>query len=368
MRKTPLLELHKELGASIGEFAGVRTAISFSSIIEEHLSVRREAGIFDLSHMALIRVRGGGSGDLLEKLLSKRLSKYPSGHMIGPALFLNERGGIKDDVMTYKLSDGDWVIVGNAANLNKDVAWLESNASLEGYHVEISVLNEEYSLLALQGPRSPKILSSLFNVDVDNVGPLRFRTDLDLGGASIWIMSRSGWTGEDGFEFILRHSDAGKLFRTLVENSVKPCGLAARDSLRLEMGYYLYGHEIDEDVNPIEARYWMAMDLGKIECVGCDIIRSVYERGVDRVLVGLRFSKKDRAVPRQGNGVYIGERRIGYITSGGYSPTIGRSIALAFLYSRNALMGSKVHVDIRGRAFEAKVVDYPFIPAGRQAK
>lgn len=368
MRETPLLTLHKELGASIGEFAGVKTAISFSSIIEEHRSVRSRAGIFDLSHMALIRVRGEDSGKLLEKLLSKRLSKHPPGHMIGPALFLNERGGIKDDVMTYKLSDRDWIIVGNAANLNKDVAWLESNVSLGGHHVEIYVLNEEYSLLALQGPSSPKILSSLFNVDVDNVGPLKFRTSLDLGGASIWIMSRSGWTGEDGFEFILKHSDAEKLFRTFVENGVKPCGLAARDSLRLEMGYYLYGHEIGEEVNPIEARYWMAVDLGKSECIGCDIIRSVYERGVDRVLVGLRFSKKNRAVPRQGNGVFIGERRIGHVTSGGYSPTIGRSIALAFLDTRNALMGSKVRVDIRGRTLEAKVVDYPFIPAGRQAK
>lgn len=347
----------------MGEFGGVRTAIAYGSVIEEHKSVRTSAGVFDLSHMALIDVRGDVA-NLLQKLLTRDVFSVGEGRMLGPALFLNERGGIKDDIMAYPMSSDRWILVGNAMNLVKNLTWLENNASMMGINVSVRELNSEYALLALQGPSSPKIVSRL-NSGLVDLSPMEFKVNVNLGdNARALVASRSGWTGEDGFEFLLVHEDAEKVFSNLVNSGVTPCGLAARDSLRLEMGYYLYGNELGEDVNPIEARYWMSLDLDKVvrgDCIGCDVVSHVLVRGVDRVIVGLRFSKKARLIARKGNHVTVEGEKIGYVTSGSYSPVLDRPIALAFVDSRHALMGLRVLVNVRKKAIKAKIVDFPFI-------
>ena len=357
------MDVHRQLGASIGEFGGVTTAIDYGSVLREHNAVRRDSGIFDLSHMTLILLKGR-PGALLERVATKKIREQKPMNMIGPTLFLNERGGIKDDVMIYKLGENEYLVVGNAVNHEKDLVWLESNSSKQGLNTSVIDANEELALLALQGPNSSRILGKL-NSDVTRLRPLEFKLNVDLSGVRAMIVSRSGWTGEDGFEFVLSHDQAEKLFRKIVDMGVQPCGLAARDSLRIEMGYYLYGNEIDETTSPIESRYWIALDTDKLKegsCIGCENAYQVYKRGVSKVLVGLRLSKKERTIPRKGASVIVDEETIvGKVTSGGYSPVLKRPLALAYVEASHALMGMRLNVVVRGKTLDAKVVDFPFI-------
>ncbi len=361
VKSIPLLDFHKTIGASIGEFAGFRTPIVYTSISEEHMSVRENVGIFDISHMAMIRIKGPEVEELLEKAVPKKISGHKENKMLGPTLFLNENGGIKDDIMTYKISTEEWIIVGNAVNTEKDLAWINSLKEKFNYKIDvIEYLNEKYSLLAIQGPSSPDFVEEL-NKEALELKPLEFIKNPDLNGLKGLILSRSGWTGEDGFEIIAEHKVAKTIFETMLNKKVKPCGLAARDTLRLEMGYVLYGQDIDESTSPIEARYWMAFDTDKQDCIGCSKIREKMREGVNKTRVGLKLSKKEKSIPRHGMYAKIEDTIIGEVTSGGYSPYLKRPIGMGYIKTTHSLMGMQIEIEIRGKNVKAKITDFPLI-------
>ncbi len=362
LHQYPLHDLHKRLGANFGEFAGWNAPLDYGSVVEEHMSVRTSVGVFDLSHMGRVFVEGSGASKLLDKLVPRIIESEP-GQMVGPTAFLNEKAGFRDDVMLYNLGDR-WLIVPNAVNREKIVKWLEEWAAK--LSLQAKVRDETFNLvmLAVQGPKAAEAMKAIgAPQEVLELKLLRFRLNVDLGVGKAFLVSRSGWTGEDGFEIIAEPDQAEKIYLALVEKAgARPCGLAARDTLRIEMGFVLYGNDIDEDTNPVEARYWWVFQPGpKEDCVGCPALREALRRGVDRVRVGLRLEKKARIVPRHGDKVFVEDVEVGVVTSGTYSPYAKRSLAMAYVDSRHALMGLTVEVEHKGKRYRAKIVDFPFV-------
>ncbi len=372
-KEIPLLDVHRELGGNVGEFAGWRTVIDYGSIVEEHLAVRRTVGFFDLSHMGRLVLRGPGASGLLDKLVPRSIESE-EGMMVGPTAFLTEEAGFIDDIMTYNLGSDGWLVVPNAMNIERDAEWMRSWAQRLGLEAEVVDRTMDWVLFAVQGPRSAELMKLLGAPgEVLELRLLRFRRNvrLEAAGATALIVSRSGWTGEDGFEIIAEAGEGEKILRKAAELlpglGGRLCGLGARDTLRMEVGFVLYGHEIDEETTPVDARYWWVFQPGpKEDCVGCPALREALRRGARRVRVGLKLGKKARVVPRQGDKVYVDDVEVGVVTSGAYSPVLGRSIAQAYLDPPHALMGLSVEVERRGRRYKAKVVDFPLVqPSSR---
>ncbi|MCE4600821.1 MAG: glycine cleavage system aminomethyltransferase GcvT [Desulfurococcales archaeon] len=369
-RDLPLKSLHEELGATFGEFAGWNVPMYYTSALEEHVSVREAVGIFDISHMGRLRIRGGGSLDLLERLFTKRLSKTKEGFMSGPTLALNEYARVKDDEMFYRVSDDEWLVVPNAAVAEAMKHYFIEKAREYGLEVEVEDLQGRYSLLALQGPRSAAIVEDLGGSDLVSLKPLEFLVDVKLGPARIYVASRSGWTGEDGFEFWIEHSEAVKLYKALLEKGVKPVGIASRDSLRIEMGFVLGGNEYGEDPLrypcALSLRYGLgAIDWKKTGYVGESMLRTCRREGVRWIRVGLVMKKKfARFIPRHGYTIEIEGIPVGWVTSGTFSPVIGRGVGMGYIDTRYAILGEPVAIVARGgkRSGEAKIQDFPLIP------
>ena len=361
--RIPLYELHKSFGASFGIFAGWEAPINYASVLEEHMAVRKNVGIFDLSHMGRLVVEGPDAFKLLDKLVP-RFIESEQGMMVGPTAFLNEWAGIKDDVMLYNLGD-KWLVVTNAINRDKIRGWLEQNIEKFKLDAKVSDKTLEWVLIAIQGPKAIKAVEALgAPKEVLELQPLRFLENVffEKARAKALIVSRSGWTGEDGFEIVAEAGEGEKILRLLHDKSFTFCGLAARDSLRMEMGFLLYEHEIDENITPVEARYWLVFTPGpKKDCIGCGALIEKLKKGVERVRVGLKLSKKARIVPRKGDKVFIEDVEIGEITSGAYSPVLGRSVAQAYVDVRHALLGMRVEVERRGKRYPAKIVEPPFV-------
>ncbi|KSW12007.1 glycine cleavage system protein T [Pyrodictium occultum] len=373
LRRIPLYDVHKSLGAQFGEFAGWEAPINYTSVIEEHVAVRTSVGFFDLSHMGRLLLSGPDAIRVLDRLVPRDISSE-EGMMVGPTAFLNERAGFRDDVMTYNLGSEGWLIVPNAANIEKIYAWLEGWIGRLNAQARVEDHTMDWVLFAIQGPKAAELMRMLgAPSEVLDLRILRFRRNVELeaAGARALIVSRSGWTGEDGFEVIAEAGEGEKILRKAAELLPKLegrlCGLGARDSLRMEMGFVLYGHEIDEDTTPVEARYWWVFQPGpKKECVGCPALREALRRGASRVRVGLKLGKKARVVPRQGDKVYVEDVEVGYVTSGAYSPMLRRSLAQAYIEPSHALMGMTVEVERRGRRYKAKIVDFPVVqPSSR---
>ncbi len=370
-KRTPLWELHVALGASPGEFAGWTVPMSYTSTIEEHMAVRTSAGIFDISHMGRLLVRGEHATDLLEIIYTKRMSKTKVGFMSGPTLALNEYARVKDDEMAYRLSEDEWLIVPNAAAAELMERHMREVARLHGLSVEIRDVRGDYALLALQGPRAAEVMSELGAPELAELKPLEFRTGVRVAGVEAYIVSRSGWTGEDGFEIVAKPKAAEEIFRRAVEKGAKPAGIAARDTLRIEMGFVLGGHEYGEDPTrwpcAVSLRYGMgAIDWSKTGFIGEKALRSCRREGVRWVRVGLVMKKKHaRLVPRQGYKIYVEDVEVGWVTSGTYSPVLGRGIAQAYIDTRYAVIEETVEIDVRGRRGEAKISDFPLIPGKR---
>jgi aminomethyltransferase len=370
-RRTPLWSLHEELGASPGEFAGWEVPMSYTSTIEEHMAVRRAAGVFDISHMGRLIVRGDHATDLLEIVYTKRISKTKVGFMSGPTLALNVYARVKDDEMAYRLSDNEWLIVPNAAVADAMAEHFRSVASERGLSVEVIDVRSRYALLAIQGPRSPEIMEALGAREALDLKPLEFRVNVEVAGVKAFIVSRSGWTGEDGFEIVAEPRAAEAIYRAAVRAGAKPAGIAARDTLRIEMGFVLGGHEYGEDPSrwpcAVALRYGMgAIDWGKRGFIGEEALRACRREGVRWVRVGLVMKKKyARMIPRQGYKIYVDDVEVGWVTSGTFSPVIGRGVAQAYIDTRYAVMEETVEVDVRGKRAEAKISDFPLIPGKR---
>ena len=360
MRRSPLDPLHRELSATFTSFSGYVLPLYYSSIVKEHLTVRDRVGIFDVSHMGRIRVSGESATDFLNYVTANDVEKLYDGKM-QYSLILNESGGIKDDITVYRLSSNDYILVVNAANREKILDWLLLKKDPWG-DISIIDVTDDSSMFAIQGPYSKMVYEEYFSASF-NLKRFHFwnGTDPETGQAQI-IVSRSGYTGEDGFEMIMFTKDKMLMmrsFKTLLSiiNSYEglPCGLGARDSLRLEAGYCLYGNDIDEDTNPYEASLGWVVKMYKTDFIGKKALENVGEP--KRIRTGLVM--EDRSIPRRGNTLHVDGDAVGIVTSGGYSPILLKGIGMVYVDTKYSLEETEVYVSVRGRVKKGVIKGFP---------
>ncbi len=338
------------------EFAGWEMPVQYTSVIEEHRAVRSRAGLFDVSHMGEIEVRGADAVALCQRVTANDVSRLKP-FQAQYNLILNENGGIVDDVILYRLEASYFLFCVNAANTNKDFDWLRQYASGQ---VEIENASSRYAQLAIQGPLAEKILYPLTTLLLGEIQTFCFaRGEI----ASVrCLVSRTGYTGEDGFELYCSADDAELLWHRLVEAGgpmgLVPVGLGARDTLRLEKAYPLYGHELDDATTPLEARLEWVLKFSKSSFIGREVLLRQKENGVKRKLGGLELI--DPGIARSDYPLSKDGRPVGRVTSGTKSPSTGRSIALGYMAADEASIGNGIEVEIRGRKVRAKVVPLPF--------
>ncbi len=350
LKRTPLYQNHLNLSAKMVEFAGWEMPVSYKGIIEEHNAVRNSVGIFDIGHMGLIKIEGEEALALIQKTATNDASKL-SLHECQYSILCNEGGGTVDDILVYRLPML-YLIVCNAGNTDKVLAWFKKYA--RKFKSASVSLYENYCMLSIQGPLAEKIVSKVLSVSL---------SDLKHNHALWWrdiIISRTGYTGESGLELTIAKKEAEKIWGAFIKEGVQPCGLGARDTLRLEAGFPLYGHEYDDEASPIEAGYGWAVKFDKGEFVGRETLLKQKESGTSKKLVGLDL--ESRAIPREGCPVLdsAGKRVVGKITSGTFSPTLKKPIALAYLAAKEAAPGNIVQIELRGNKISAKVVAKTF--------
>ena len=355
--ETPLEPLHRRLGARMVDFAGFSMPLQYTSILREHAAVRESAGLFDVSHMGQIALRGERAGQAAGRLLSRPVEDLPTGR-VRYALLCNDAGGVVDDVTVYRRSPRDVMLCVNAANIAKDLAWIRANTPPG---VEVRDESGETALLALQGPASAQLLGEVGAPEARGLRGFRFET-FSLAGRSVMI-SRTGYTGADGFEIYCAPADATALFEAMLAGGehlgVLPAGLGARDTLRVEAALPLYGHEIDDTTSPVEAGLERFVQPLERDFIGAAAIRQRCEAGHTRRLVG--FCLDERGIAREGYPVLAEGERVGAVTSGAPSPTLGKSIGLAYVPARLAEVGRRFEILVRGRAHAAHVVPTPFV-------
>lgn len=357
-RRSPLHDIHEKLGASFTDFAGWLMPVRYSSDLAEHHAVRAAAGIFDISHMAEIRVTGPDAAAFLDYALAGLISAVPL-RKAKYSLILEESGGILDDLIVYHDTQGEYFVVANAGNRDVVVSALRARSS--HFDVAITDLTDDTVLIAVQGPNSRAILDATVGLAVEALGELKYYacTGATFSGNSV-LVARTGYTGEDGYELYVDVVDAPALWDALVtagdSRGLVPAGLASRDTLRLEAGMPLYGHELGRDTLPVQAGLGRVVNLTK-EFVGKASIEAGPAAGA-RVLVGL--ASEGKRAGRAGYAVYSGDTAVGVITSGALSPTLGFPIAMAYVDPEFAGVGTEVQIDVRGSRVAASVVSLPF--------
>jgi aminomethyltransferase len=361
-RQTSLNALHRQLGARMVDFAGWDMPVQYSSVIAEHQAVRKAAGLFDVSHMGEIEFRGTGALESANALITNDLTRCADGQALYAGL-LNEQGGFVDDVVAYRFSPERILICVNASNREKDFAWMRTrSAELKG--LQPIDRSEDFAQLALQGPQAAAILARLTRVPLESIGTYRF-AEGEVAGIPC-IISRTGYTGEDGFELYCAPDRAPALWAGLQDSGQKegllPCGLGARDSLRLEMKYALYGNDIDDAHTPLEAGLGWVVKLDKPAFVGRDALVAQKAAGIPRKLVG--FELTGSGIPRHGYPVLHEGNRVGEVTSGTMGPSVQKPIGMAYVPTALASEGSRFQVEIRGRPVDAQVVKTPFLKKG----
>lgn len=355
MRKTPLHAAHETAKAQMAEFAGYDMPIQYpDGVMTEHNWTREHAGIFDVSHMGQIIIDGEGATEFLEKItpstfstLKENVAKY--------TVLTNNEGGMVDDLIVTRLSDNKFFAVINGACKEKDIEWMREHLP-QGIMI---VHMEDRALIALQGPKAETVLREALDIDASDLNYMRYMEHKDF------YVSRLGYTGEDGFEISLPADRAEAIWHKLsAHKEVKPIGLAARDSLRLEMGYPLYGHDIDHTTSPVEADItWIMGKKQNTSFIGNDRVMKEVENGPSRKRVGIRITGK--GVAREGTEIFdeSGENKIGVMTSGGFSPTLQQAIGMAYIETDKANSGAKIIARVRGRDIEAEIIDMPFVEA-----
>jgi aminomethyltransferase len=358
LKETPLRAEHERLGGRMVPFAGWLMPVQYDGVKEEHLRTRQKVGLFDVSHMGEIRVRGPQSLATLQWLTTNDVAKLKAGEA-QYSLFPNESGGIVDDLIVYCVEPGkDYLLCVNASNTDKDVAFvLAHNRGAE-------VVNESahWGQIAVQGPRAIELLERAISPEVAAIGPFAFR-ELAFAGSRV-LVARTGYTGEDGAEVFVPWEKTAELWRALLEKGADlgagPVGLGARDTLRTEMKYSLYGHEIDDSTSPYEAGLGWVVKPGKKDFVGKGLILAAREAGLKRKLIG--FELVDRGIAREGYSLFSFDRKeIGKVTSGTMSPSLGVSVGIAYVDLEHASEGAEFNVEIRGRGARARVVPTPFV-------
>jgi aminomethyltransferase len=353
LKKTPLNQLEKDLGGRMVDFGGWELPVQFSGILEEHEAVRTDVGLFDVSHMGEITVRGPQAQELLQRATCNDVTKLKDGvaHYNG---LLYPAGTFVDDILIYQIAPDDYFVVVNASNTDKDFEWLQKSA--DGLDVDVQNVSGDYAQLAVQGPNAERLLQTMTDLQLADIKYYRFAQG-SVDGAPA-IVSRTGYTGEDGFEVYVSPEHAPRIMKKLVDGGAKPCGLGARDTLRLEAKMALYGNDIDDTTTPIEADLGWIVKLEKGEFAGRDVLQREKTEGPRRKLVG--FEMIDRGIARHGYPIVDGTEEIGVVTSGTHSPTLKKAIGLAYLPLDKSAQGSEFSVLIRGKETRARVVPTPF--------
>ena len=370
LAKTPLYDWHVAQGARMVDFAGWSMPVQYTSIVEEHQAVRRAAGVFDVSHMGRLRFDGQDAGRFLDRVLTRRVADLAPGK-IRYSLVTNDQGGVLDDILVSQMETPSGrryhLLVVNASNRAKIVAWFRQLLTPDDGDVELADRTTETAMIALQGPQSLQILRRLVNVDLERMGYY-------TGVVTEYFdrpctISRTGYTGEDGFELIVRAEDAVELvtnlFRAGRETGLQAAGLGARDTLRLEAGMPLYGHELSETINPFQAGLGFAVNLQGRSFVGAEALRRLKDDPRQLKRIGLALA--GRRVPRENYPVVAGGQPVGTVSSGTFSPTLDKPIAMAFVQPEAAAVGAELAVDIRGRLEAAQIVELPFYRRSQRA-
>ena len=361
MKKTPLNQLHHQLGARMVEFGGWEMPVQYEGVIAEHLAVRNAAGLFDVSHMGEIEVSGPQAYDFLQYATTNDVSGLVDGQVQYTALCY-ETGGVVDDLTLYRFSADRYLLCVNAANSDKDFSWLQDLHKHSQFpDLELVNRSDEYAQLALQGPRAAEILAKLTDANLTDLKYYHF-IEGSVAGMNM-IISRTGYTGEDGFELYSLAADGPVLWQALMTAGeplgLKPIGLGARDTLRLEKGYALYGHEINAEIMPLEARLAWITKLQKGDFVGRSAMLKAKQAGLSRKLVPLVLTES--GVPREGYAVVCEGQQVGYVTSGTMSPSLKKGIALALIDAAVADSEKKLVIVIRKRQVEAERSILPFV-------
>jgi aminomethyltransferase len=361
-KKTHLYEFHRK-NAKLTLFAGFEMPLWFEGIIPEHLAVRNAVGIFDITHMGRTLITGPDAEAFLNYVTTNNVSVLTplSAHY---SLMCNERGGIKDDFVLSRLEEEKFLIVYNAANREKDFQWLRTNA--RSFQVKIEDVSDQIAMFAVQGPKAQETLQKISSEDLSLIE--RFKCGWVEIAENRVFMSRTGYTGEDGFEIFVwdaplsNPGKAVKVWNAILEAGkefgIKPCGLGARDTLRLEAGMCLYGNDIDENTTPLEARLSFVVKFNKGDFIGREALLKQKEEGVKRRRVGVLMLEK--GIPRVGFGIYKENKKIGYITSGTFSPLLKRGIGMAYVQTEHSKEETEVTIEIRQRKTKAKIVRFPF--------
>jgi len=355
IKKTALYDVHQKLGAKLIEFAGYYMPVLYKGILEEHLRVRRTVGMFDVSHMGEFEV----SGENAERFLQRMTINDVAGLQMYQAQYnalCYEHGGIVDDLLVYRLPDR-FLLVVNASNIDKDFQWLQEHL-LD--HVSLTNRTDDFSLLAVQGRNATAVLQKLTSANLSDIKNYWFISD-KLADVAM-LIARTGYTGEEGYEIMFAPEHSKKVWQRIMdagkEFEIEPIGLGARDTLRLEVKYCLYGNDIDKTTNPLEAGLGWITKLKKGDFIGRDALLQIKEKGMTRKLVG--FEIKDRAFPRKGYEIFSQEKQIGVVTSGMFSPVLEKSIGLGYVESAFTDIGTELSISIRGKKIRAEVVKTPF--------
>lgn len=362
LQRTPLYPLYSDFpSVRCIDFGGWELPVQFHGIVREHEAVRRQAGLFDVSHMGEFMVIGPNAEAFLQKMTTNDVSKLSTGQA-QYTLMCYENGGTVDDLLIYKLSDRRFMLVVNASNIDKDFKWLKDHILPD---VDVINVSDETALIALQGPASTAILSKVTSTPLEELTSFHFIENADVCSATA-ILSRTGYTGEDGYEIYCSTDDAKAIWKGLLgageSDGLIPAGLGARDTLRFEAKLPLYGQELSETVSPLEAGLGFFVKLDKGQFIGRETLARQKSEGVPRKLVGVELI--DRGIPRSHYPVYAGDSRIGEITSGTQSPTSKRNLGLALIDSSHASIDTELTVEIRGKRLKAKVVKTPFYKKG----
>ena len=359
-KKTPLYDEHVSLKGKIVNYAGWLLPVQYEGLVPEHNVVRNAAGIFDVSHMGSIFVSGKEAKDYLNYLMTNDISKLNQ-KQIAYTFMCYPDGGVVDDLLVYKYNDEKYFLVVNAANLDKDFKWLSDNKG--DFEVELDNVSDNTCILALQGPSAERILQKITDIDLSQLKFFYFDEDVKVDDVEVKI-SRTGYTGEDGFEIFIKNEDVVKVWRKLLEAGIKygikPTGLGCRDTLRFEAALPLYGNELSKDINPLEAglKYFVKLDK-ESDFIAKLSLNEQWENGLERKLVG--FEMIDRGIPREGYEIYKGDEKIGHVTTGYMSPTLNKNIGNGLIKSSEAELGNEIEILIRNRRAKAKIIKKNFL-------
>lgn len=359
MKRTALIEEHIKLNGKIIDFAGWELPVEYSGILAEHHAVRKAAGLFDVSHMGEVDVLGKDAAKFVQNLVTNDVSVMVDNQVIYGCMCYPD-GGVVDDLLVYKRNDESFYLVINASNVDKDFSWMQLNA--KGYDIELINLSDDISEVAFQGPIAQEVLQTLTDFNLDDIKFFTFAENVMVAGIPC-LVSRTGYTGEDGFEIYTANADIAKIWVSILEaghsRGVLPCGLGCRDTLRFEASLPLYGNEIDQTISPLEAGLGMFVKLEGENFIGRDALLKQKTEGLKRKTVG--FELIDKGIPRHGYPVFSGGKEIGVVTTGYMAPTVEKTIGMALIDADYAALGTEIEIGIRKNMAKAQVISKRFL-------